>query len=74
MSLFQIFKIQVLTTIKVSPFFWTRIFLVYSRQAGDYYPFAGTPSLEPKHETYTGDPDPDNHPASRWSIGSHLWV
>ncbi len=39
--------------IKVPQFFWIRICFVYIRQARAYYPFAGTPSLEPKHETYT---------------------
>jgi hypothetical protein len=32
-------------------------------------------SLEPKNKTYTHTHgDPDSHPASQWSIGSHVWV
>ncbi len=54
LPLFQIFKIPLFMypwrPIKVSPFFWTRIFFVYIRWAWAYYPFAETPSLESKHE------------------------
>jgi hypothetical protein len=48
--------------------FWDQDTVI--RQAGAYYPFAGTPSLEPKHETYTHT---DTHtqflPASQPPIG-----
>ncbi len=44
-------------------------YFVYILQAGVYYPFAGTQSLEPKHEAYTHT-DPDSHPAL---IGTVHW-
>jgi hypothetical protein len=58
----------------MSPFFLPgySIFFVYIRQAGDFYPFAGTPSLEPKYEHTHTQTDPDWHPAFHWSIGSHF--
>ncbi len=37
----------------MSWFFGPGTFFVYVRQAVEHYPYAGTPSLEPKHETYT---------------------
>jgi hypothetical protein len=53
----HIFKVPLLSTIKGQSkclqFFLSEYFFVCIRQAGDYYPFAGTPSLESKHETYT---------------------
>jgi hypothetical protein len=54
---FQIFKIPILSTLKDQSkclsFFGPGYFFVYIREAGAYYPIAGTPSLEPKHETCT---------------------
>jgi hypothetical protein len=49
------------------------MFILNIRQAGAYYPFAGTPSLEPKHETYTHIA-PATQPASHWSTESNFWA
>ncbi len=56
LQLFQIFQIPLLSTLKDQSkclHFLPGYFFVYLRQAEAYYPFAGTPSLEPKHETHT---------------------
>jgi hypothetical protein len=37
----------------VSIFFNQDMFIVNIRHTGAYYPFGGTPSLEPRHETHT---------------------
>jgi hypothetical protein len=58
----------------VSKFFWTRIFLWLHQAAGDYYPFAGTPKSGIQLWNIHMQRDPDSHPASHWSIGSHFWV
>jgi hypothetical protein len=50
------------------------LFIVNISWAGAYYLYAGTPSLEPKHETYTHKHRSCQPAASRWSIGSHFWV
>jgi hypothetical protein len=48
---FHFFQVHLKVNQSVSIFLEQEMFFVYISQAGAYSPFAGTPRLEPKHET-----------------------
>jgi hypothetical protein len=77
LPLIQIFKIPLLSSLKGQSkcvhFFGPGYYFANIRQAGDYYPFTGTPSLEPnmKHTHAKRFWQPSSVPLVHWKS---FWV